>query len=65
MTQVNVEAKIHVYEIDDEDTPFDVYLGINSHWNDPDLVVIVTPAHTYTVSAKALRDAITAATVSR
>jgi hypothetical protein len=62
---VDVQAKVHVYEDDASDTWGDSELQVivESHWNDPDAIVVEIEGKRYTVIAHHLTDAIRAATV--
>ncbi|MBU6232250.1 hypothetical protein KGP36_06470 [Patescibacteria group bacterium] len=68
---MEVQNKIRVYEIDDNDTPIgsDYLMIIRSHWNDEDMVILELPLEakgkSVTVVAKDLRMAMENATNHR
>lgn len=67
MARVDVQAQITVYEDDKSETWGDSALRfiVESHWNDPDAVVIEIEGKRYTVIAGDVRSALDAATVNR
>lgn len=67
MSRVEVRAEINVYEDAKSETWGDSELRftVESHWNDPDAVVIEIEGNRYTVIAGDVRRALDAATVNR
>ena len=68
MSGVAVTQTIKIYEINGEDVPItpagkkEPFIGVNSHWNNDDMVVLKVGKRNYTVVADSLTAAIKNAT---
>lgn len=60
--KIEVEQKVEIYEIDDEEVSTNKKLEVNSHWNRDEFVVLKFEGISITVDADNLRDAIRNAT---
>ncbi len=60
MSKIKVTQQIEVIEKDDTEIPIDkeLYLGINSHWNFDDWIVLTIGKQKYTVNGDNLIEAI-------
>lgn len=61
---MKVKNEIEIYELDDTEVSSAnrIHIGIDSHWNSNDRIVLVVAGKRYTVIAEDLRKAITNAT---
>jgi len=58
MSRIKIHQEIKVYEIDGEDALLDCALGVDAHWNNDEMVVLVVEEHSFTVVGDNLKVAI-------
>ena len=60
MARLQIRQSVEVYEIDDEDVGIgeNFYIGVDSHWNRDEMVVLKLGSKSYTVLGRDLKTAI-------